>query len=100
MMLVVKASMCLSPLPFEIIGLKRHRNKLKVGHVAANQFQIVLSQVTSDALSGAHAIADVLKRSGVPNFNAGLISYTGPIFGYKMILATAAAEHENAVLQR
>lgn len=58
----------LADLPFEILELKRHRNKIKTGHVAANRFAIVLSQVGTDSLSRANAIAERLQRDGVPNF--------------------------------
>lgn len=58
----------LASLPFEIIAVSRHRNKLKTGHVAANRFQIVLSQVGPEALSRAEAIAEALKQDGLPNY--------------------------------
>jgi tRNA pseudouridine13 synthase len=58
----------LSALPFEILDLARHRNKIKTGHVAANRFRIVLSEVTEAALSPARAIAEALRQRGVPNF--------------------------------
>jgi tRNA pseudouridine13 synthase len=58
----------LASLPFEIIAISRHRNKLKTGHVAANRFQIVLSQVGPDGLERAQAIAEVLKQDGLPNY--------------------------------
>ncbi len=55
-------------LPFEIIRLDRHRNKLKIGHVAANRFRIVLSRVEPNTVKRAETIAAALKRSGVPNY--------------------------------
>jgi tRNA pseudouridine13 synthase len=54
--------------PFEILAVERHRNKIKTGHVAANRFTVVVSDPEPDALPRALAIADRLKRTGVPNF--------------------------------
>ena len=62
----VKAA--LKDLPFELMDLKRHGNKLKTGHVAANRFRIILSQVEPQALASAEAIAEKLHRTGFPNF--------------------------------
>jgi tRNA pseudouridine13 synthase len=58
----------LAGLPFEILELRRHGNKLKTGHVAGNRFRILLSQVSSDRLEQAQAIADLLLARGLPNF--------------------------------
>jgi tRNA pseudouridine13 synthase len=55
-------------LPFELLAVERHRNKIKTGHVAANRFTIVVSQPVPDALPRALAIAERLKQTGVPNF--------------------------------
>jgi len=55
-------------LPFELLAVDRHRNKIKTGHVAANRFAIVLSQPDPEALPRALAIAERLQRTGVPNF--------------------------------
>jgi tRNA pseudouridine13 synthase len=66
----------LADLPFEILAIDRHRNKIKTGHVAANRFTIVISNPGPDALPRAQAIADRLKQTGVPNF------YGPQRFGY------------------
>lgn len=58
----------LKDLPFDLMDLKRHGNKLKTGHVAANRFRIILSQVGPQALASAEAIAEKLRRTGLPNF--------------------------------
>lgn len=58
----------LATLPFEFQDLRRHRNKLKTGHVAANRFSIILSQVPQNAMDAAAAIADSLRKSGLPNY--------------------------------
>ena len=66
----------LADLPFEILAIDRHRNKIKTGHVAANRFAVVVSNPEPDALPRALAIADRLKQTGVPNF------YGPQRFGY------------------
>ena len=66
----------LAGLPFEILAIDRHRNKIKTGHVAANRFTVVVSNPGPDALPRALAIADRLKQTGVPNF------YGPQRFGY------------------
>ncbi len=58
----------LEDLPFEILTLKRHRNKIKIGHVAGNRFAIVVSSPEPNALERAVAISDCIKKIGVPNF--------------------------------
>ena len=58
----------LTALPFEIVDIQRHGNKIKTGHVAANGFTIVVSQPDPEALPRALAIAERLKQTGVPNF--------------------------------
>ncbi len=58
----------LTALPFEILELKRHQNKLKTGHVAANRFGIILSQIPPHALDAATAIADKIREGGLPNY--------------------------------
>ncbi|WP_419661569.1 tRNA pseudouridine(13) synthase TruD [Desulfosarcina variabilis] len=68
----------LSDLPFEILAINRHRNKIKTGHVAANRFTIIVSQPDADALSKALAIAEQLKQTGIPNF------YGPQRFGHNM----------------
>lgn len=68
----------LGPLPFEIIAIQRHRNKIKTGHVAGNRFNIIVSQPAPDAWIKAQAIADVLRQYGVPNF------YGQQRFGWQM----------------
>jgi len=66
----------LADLPFDILAIDRHGNKIKTGHVAANRFEVVVSGVDADALPRARKIAGQLRRSGVPNF------YGPQRFGY------------------
>ena len=58
----------LNGLPFEILEVRRHRNKLKTGHVAANRFDIILSEVPLDAMDTANVIAQRIQMSGIPNY--------------------------------
>lgn len=58
----------LADLPFELLSVERHRNKIKTGHVAANRFTVLVSQTDTDALPRALAIAERLKHCGLPNF--------------------------------
>lgn len=80
----------LTDLPFEIIAMRRHRHKLKTGHVAANRFRIVISQVDSGRLTTAVDIAAALRDQGVPNF------YGEQRFGIRM----ANLERALALVQR
>jgi tRNA pseudouridine13 synthase len=68
----------IADLPFEILAIDRHRNKIRTGHVAANRFTIVVSQPLPEALPRALSIAERLKQIGVPNF------YGPQRFGYHM----------------
>jgi len=67
-MALADVSVRLAGLPFEILDLKRHRHKLKTGHVAANRFRILLSQVAPESFVQAETIASALRQRGVPNF--------------------------------
>ena len=58
----------LDPLPFEILDIRRHGNKIKAGHVAANRFDIIVSGTGAEALPRARAISDRLRQTGIPNF--------------------------------
>jgi tRNA pseudouridine13 synthase len=58
----------LDSMPFDIFDIRRHRNKIKTGHVAANRFKIIVTQPAADAWIKAQAIADVLKQYGAANY--------------------------------
>ncbi len=47
---------------------RRHRNKLKPGHLLGNRFRITVVDTAPDDLARARAIADHLRRVGVPNY--------------------------------
>lgn len=68
----------LADLPFDILALNRHRNKIKTGHVAANHFTVIVSQPDDGALAKALAIAERLQQTGIPNF------YGPQRFGHQM----------------
>lgn len=50
-----------------ILAARRHRNKLRLGHLAGNRFSVRLRQVADDAVDRAEAILAVLAEHGVPN---------------------------------
>ncbi len=52
----------------KVLSAVRHRNKLKLGHLAGNRFRIRVREVTADAAVRAEAILAVLGARGVPNF--------------------------------
>ena len=52
----------------KIISAERHSNKLKIGHLKGNRFQVVIRGVSSDASRLVPAILDVLQKRGVPNY--------------------------------
>jgi tRNA pseudouridine13 synthase len=52
----------------EVLSVSRHRNKLKLGHLAGNRFQIRIRDVESGAEATASAVLAVLQQRGVPNY--------------------------------
>ena len=80
----------LDHLPFDILDVKRHGNKIKTGHVAANRFDIILAHVHCNDLMGAMAIARCLEAQGMPNF------YGQQRFGHQMVNLDRAAALFNA----
>ncbi|MBM3988893.1 MAG: tRNA pseudouridine(13) synthase TruD [Planctomycetes bacterium] len=74
----------------------RHRNKLRVGHLRGNRFELRLRGVGANELAGARALLDVLARRGVPNYfgeqRFGLRGDT-----WKVGRALLLGEHEEAV---
>lgn len=55
-------------LPVELVWVRRHRNKLKAGHLLGNRFRIVVLNPGDDALASAGRIVGALEERGVPNF--------------------------------
>lgn len=82
-------------LPFEILEIRRHRNKIKTGHVAENRFQIIVSDTEPGDLAKARSIAAALQGTGIANF------YGEQRFGRQMrnleqvqrLIATGRAGH-------
>ncbi len=58
----------LDELPFDILSVTRHGNKIRTGHVAGNRFRILLTGVSAHALPEAQAIAGQIRQMGLPNF--------------------------------
>ena len=52
----------------QILERKRHRNKLRTGHLRGNRFVIRLRNPMPEALSVARAVAARLRVEGVPNY--------------------------------
>ncbi|MFQ5845780.1 MAG: tRNA pseudouridine(13) synthase TruD [Planctomycetota bacterium] len=51
--------------------VRRHGNRLKVGHLRGNRFRIVVRNAVPDAVDRAEAVLEVLVRRGVPNAFGG-----------------------------
>jgi tRNA pseudouridine13 synthase len=63
------AAAALEALPgVEILATSRHRNKLGVGHLRGNRFEIVLRDVRPGALEAGRAKIERLAAVGVPNY--------------------------------
>lgn len=50
-----------------ILSARRHRNKLRLGHLAGNRFRIRVRGVVAGALENARTSLQQLQRRGVPN---------------------------------
>jgi tRNA pseudouridine13 synthase len=55
-------------LPVEVVWARRHRNKLRRGHLLGNRFCIVVLDPQPEAMARAGAIAQALQAHGLPNF--------------------------------
>ncbi len=58
-------------LPVTINWARRHRNKLKAGHLLGNRFQITITDIAlpaGEALARAQAVAAALAETGAPNY--------------------------------
>ena len=51
-----------------MLKVARHRNKLKVGHLLGNRFEIRVRQVSEDVLPIVNAVLTILQEKGAPNF--------------------------------
>ncbi len=55
-------------LPVEVVWARRHRNKLKAGHLLGNRFHIVVLHPEPGAAARAEAILQALQTHGLPNY--------------------------------
>jgi len=63
-----RAEAALADVPgLRVLGLARHRNKLKLGHLRGNRFVLRLRGVVPDAEERARRILGVLSERGCPN---------------------------------
>lgn len=53
-------------LNIDILG--HHRNRLRTGHHAGNQFRLVIREVAGHAVETVPAVLDQLRRQGIPNY--------------------------------
>lgn len=51
-----------------VLSTTRHGNKIKLGHLAGNRFDIRIRDAIPSSLEPANSIVDVLARRGVPNY--------------------------------
>ena len=63
-----QAAAVLEGTPFRLLDARRHKNKLKRGHLLGNRFSILVSEPTPGALEAARATAGALAQRGLPNF--------------------------------
>lgn len=52
----------------KVLSVSRHGNKIRLGHLRGNRFEIRIRGLASDHLSDARAILDILARRGLPNY--------------------------------
>ncbi len=58
-------------LPLTVNWARRHRNKLKAGHLLGNRFRITITDIAlsaEDAITRALAVAERLRQDGAPNY--------------------------------
>jgi len=51
-----------------VLRATRHRNKLKLGHLRGNRFQIRIREVPQEAMARCQAVLEVLLARGMPNY--------------------------------
>ncbi len=51
-----------------VLGVSRHGNKLRIGHLRGNRFRIKLRECDESRLPDVEAVLRVLERRGVPNY--------------------------------
>jgi tRNA pseudouridine13 synthase len=55
-------------LPVDLHWVRRHRNKIRAGHLLGNRFRIVVLGTDSDAMPKATDIVRALRQRGLPNY--------------------------------
>lgn len=58
-------------LPVRVEWAKRHKNKLRTGHLKGNRFRVLITRIglrPEEALRRAERLAEALKERGVPNY--------------------------------
>jgi len=79
-----------------VLSASRHRNKLKLGHLAGNRFSIRVRGVAADAAQRASAVLEVLAVRGVPNY-FGLQRYGGLGNSHRIGRALLRGDYRGAV---
>jgi tRNA pseudouridine13 synthase len=51
-----------------VLGARRHRNKLRVGHLAGNRFRVLVRGAGEEAADGARQVLERLAALGLPNY--------------------------------
>ena len=65
-----------------------HKNKLGVGHLRGNRFEIVIREVLPDALDNAHSVIAKMETLGVPNYYGPQrfgLGGRNPLRGYELV---------------
>ena len=52
---------------WQVLDVRQHRNKLKIGHLSGNRFRILIRDAAPGAAATARAVIDRLHAQGVPN---------------------------------
>lgn len=55
-------------MPVDLEWVRRHKNKLKAGHLLGNRFRIVVLNPIEGALDQAEVVVQALRERGLPNF--------------------------------
>lgn len=64
----LKRAWALSAPGLKVLEVARHSNRLKIGHLAGNRFEVRLRGVGEGAEERARKILDILARRGAPNY--------------------------------
>lgn len=51
-----------------VLKIERHSNKIKLGHLAGNRFELKLRECRKDGLEDAKRVMETLARRGAPNY--------------------------------